>query len=444
MSTHAIVVGGGWAGIAAASALADSGARVTLLEARRQWGGRATSWPDPKYDDVVDNGQHVLLGCYDETTALLRRLGTAERVRFPGALRLVMREPGGRQTVLDASRAPGKLGLGLALFTWDRLPLFERVSLARAVATAPPPSATLSVAQWLDQLGQGESARRFFWRPLIEAALNETDARAPAILLHAVIVRAFRAHANAAAIGVPACGLAELVAPIAPLLEARGGSARLGVHARAIAPAPGGGFTVELEDEPALTAPTLVLAVPAAEARALVADALPDLARRIAPAAQLEGSPIVTATLWYDGPVMPSPLIGLVAPPTGHGPGFHWAFDRSAWLGGAASGRHAVTLVASVARDLAPRPTGEILERAHATLELYGITARRALFGRVVKEPHATPALTAENLEARADPDTGIRGFALAGDWTRQALPATIEAAVASGHRSARLVRAAL
>jgi uncharacterized protein with NAD-binding domain and iron-sulfur cluster len=77
---NAVVVGGGYAGIAAALALADAGDHVTLLEARRHWGGRATSWPDPKMGEHVDNGQHVWLGCYDEKIALLTRLGTRDRI----------------------------------------------------------------------------------------------------------------------------------------------------------------------------------------------------------------------------------------------------------------------------------------------------------------------------------------------------------------------------
>jgi zeta-carotene desaturase len=438
---HAVVVGGGYAGIAAAVALARRGARVTLLESRRQWGGRATSWPDPKSGDVVDNGQHVFLGCYAETLALLEQLGTRSLVRFPAALRLVLREPGGRETRLDAGRAPGRLGLAWALFTWDRLPLGDRIELARAVALAPTPSPSLTTAEWLAGLGQRETAMRFFWQPLVEAALNERVDRAPAAQLHAVIARAFRGEARAAAVGVATAGLGALVDPIADDLAARGGTARLGVEVRGLVREPnarGAQLQVLLEDATPLRADAVVLAVPAAEAHALAGVADGASSEALAPAASLEGSPIVTVTLWFDAPVLPAPMIGLIAPPAGAGPGFHWVFDRSAFVGRARDGRHVVTLVASAARELASRPSGEILERAHSALELYGLTTRRSSFGRVVKEPKATPAFTPASHHARPGVASSLPGLAFAGDWTRSDLPATIEAAVASGNAAAR------
>src|SRR5690349_25175851 len=59
--SHAVVVGGGLAGVTAALALADAGVRVTLLEGRPRLGGLAFSFR--RGDLTVDNGQHVYLRC---------------------------------------------------------------------------------------------------------------------------------------------------------------------------------------------------------------------------------------------------------------------------------------------------------------------------------------------------------------------------------------------
>jgi len=75
----ALVVGGGFAGLAAATALAEAGARVLLLEARPYLGGRARSWVDAETGAVVDNGQHLFMGCYRETLRLLDRIGARDR-----------------------------------------------------------------------------------------------------------------------------------------------------------------------------------------------------------------------------------------------------------------------------------------------------------------------------------------------------------------------------
>ena len=78
MTTYdAIVVGAGFAGLSAAVRLTREGARVLVLEARGRLGGRATAFADRETGEIVDNGQHVLLGCYRDTWAFLRDIGAA-------------------------------------------------------------------------------------------------------------------------------------------------------------------------------------------------------------------------------------------------------------------------------------------------------------------------------------------------------------------------------
>src|SRR5258705_346658 len=164
-------------------------------------------------------------------------------------------------------------------------------ALTRAIAEAPAPHPTLTASEWLDGLAQPPSARRAFWGPLAEAAINLPLTAASAALLYAVVERAFRGTAQAAAVGIPRTGLAELVAPIADLLAARGGRARLGAPVRAIVPARAdaleaapGGFEVRLENGEALAAERGAIAAPAADARGPPA-ALPAAAARPAQAA---------------------------------------------------------------------------------------------------------------------------------------------------------------
>ena len=74
------MIGGGFAGLSAATALAERGVRVLVLEARPTLGGRANAFTDPATGERVDNGQHVLVGGYHETFAFLRRVNTAAAV----------------------------------------------------------------------------------------------------------------------------------------------------------------------------------------------------------------------------------------------------------------------------------------------------------------------------------------------------------------------------
>src|SRR5829696_5434857 len=76
-----VVMGAGFAGLSAAALLAENGIPVIVLDARPRLGGRATAFPDRHSGELVDNGQHVMFGCYRETLAFLRLIGADDRVR---------------------------------------------------------------------------------------------------------------------------------------------------------------------------------------------------------------------------------------------------------------------------------------------------------------------------------------------------------------------------
>ena len=85
-----VVIGAGFAGLAAATALAEAGAAVQVFEARPGLGGRATGYRDPVTGERIDNGQHVLAGCYTETLRFLDRIGAGSALHRPSSLRVPM------------------------------------------------------------------------------------------------------------------------------------------------------------------------------------------------------------------------------------------------------------------------------------------------------------------------------------------------------------------
>ena len=111
MTDHVIVIGAGFAGLSAATSLAEQGVRVLVLEARPSLGGRASVFTDPATGERVDNGQHVLIGAYRETFRFLRRLGTAQHVYMQPGLAVDIIDRDGRTSRLACPAIPAPLHL---------------------------------------------------------------------------------------------------------------------------------------------------------------------------------------------------------------------------------------------------------------------------------------------------------------------------------------------
>ena len=117
------VIGGGVAGLAAATALAEAGRRVLVLEARGELGGRATAFIDRETGELVDNGQHVLFGCYRETFQLLRRIGAEATSGAAVARGAVPRRVGPPIGPALSGAARRRCTCSRGVFDWDALPL---------------------------------------------------------------------------------------------------------------------------------------------------------------------------------------------------------------------------------------------------------------------------------------------------------------------------------
>src|SRR6202049_2782806 len=116
-----IIIGGGFSGLSAGVALAEKGFRVALLESKPSLGGRAYSFADPDSGDFVDNGQHVLMGCYTETLDFLARIGASDQLVFHEDLEIEMLAGAGRSALLKTARLPGPLHMTAALLGYQHL-----------------------------------------------------------------------------------------------------------------------------------------------------------------------------------------------------------------------------------------------------------------------------------------------------------------------------------
>ena len=179
MKPTALIVGAGLAGISTAVHLSSAGFQVTLLEKAPRPGGRTYSFQEPVSGDWLDNGQHILMGCYKETLHLLELLQTRDRLHTLPPYRAVWIEPGGKCHLLDGSGAFGRLSLLWGLLQLQTLGWKDRWAIIRAMRSiekmAPSRLAhlnSLSCREWLESLHQTPLAMERFWNPLIIATLN--------------------------------------------------------------------------------------------------------------------------------------------------------------------------------------------------------------------------------------------------------------------------------
>lgn len=431
MAFDAIIIGGGCAGFSAATALAESGARVLVVEARPRLGGRATAFTDPATGERVDNGQHILMGCYDATFAFLRRIGAADRVRWQSGLKVPMIDRDGHYSVLALPALPSPLHFLAGVLTWDALSWGERLSVLKigsAIRSGGDKPLGLSVRDWLVKNGQAPRLCELFWEPLALAALNQSIDQAEAVYFIRVLERVFGPDPSAAALVLPAVPLDEMYAePAKQWLEQRGHEVRVNAPARIVIENQRVSG-VRVRDE-LIEAPMVVSTVAWHAFHALFDRPPAGLQDTIANASALASLPIVTVNLWFDRAVMHEPLVGLP------GRNFQWVFDRRAIVGGDAShlsliSSGAETIVSMSNEELAAMALGEV--RA----ALPEARAARLTKSLAVREKRSTFSLAAD-APPRPQTRTAIRGLLLAGDWIDTGLPATIESAVISGQLAA-------
>jgi squalene-associated FAD-dependent desaturase len=438
------VIGAGWAGLAAAVALRDAGDNVTVFEASRTPGGRARRVDAAGWSTPLDNGQHILLGAYTETLALMRRLG-----RDPD--RLLLRQPLHIERTdgsfrLHAPLLPAPLNAAWALafaqgLRWpDRWAALRMMrALARQHWQAP---ATNSVKDLLNTHAQPDDLVRLLWEPLCLAALNTSVAEASAGLFVRVLNDSLNTTRRHSDLLLPRCDLSSLW----PDAAAAHCDIRYGATVRQILPTAGS------EPPQATDTPTsqlysidgepfdaVVIATPPATAKRLLQKLAPTPA---VPALyecldNFDYSAIGTLNIRLGAPWhLPHPMMMLSEdPPRGHDG--QWIFDRAHL-----SGRHdqgELAIVVSAADNLLHRDrdvaVGALIEQLKE--QCSRLPALPAIEGTVLYiDKRATfkarPGMT------RPANTTPWKGLVLAGDWTDTGYPGVLEGAVRSGTKAAR------
>ena len=419
------ILGGGWAGLAAAVTLAEHGLQPTLYESSSQLGGRARRVM--KDGLALDNGEHILLGAYHATLALMRRVGVD-----PGQVchssPLHLRVYPDFQMRAAALPAPLHLAWGLLRasgFSWQDK--FAVLRMLRGLRQKQFVVAAMTVAALLDHYRQTASSCAYLWRPLCLAALNTAPDKADAQIFVNVLRDSFFGTRQDSQMFLPQVDLGRLFPDAAErYLRARGATIYLQHPAQRVLPTATG--LVLSTAHHSQNYSHIICALPPYRVPAVLADCVALSVEKTALAAYIY-EPIYTIYLQYARTqVLPMPMLGM------RGPIGQWVFDRGL-LGGMAG------LLAVVISARGAHQTLEHTQLARAVAaelsEQFGITDAPQ-WSQVIAEKRATFSCTPGVFRPRQQ--TAQAGLYLAGDYTASDYPATLEAAVRSGIQCAHKI----
>jgi zeta-carotene desaturase len=431
------VIGAGVAGMSAASALAEAGFRVQLVERRGYLGGRASSYLYPGVGEVIDNCQHVLFGCCTNLIGFYRRIGAADRVHWTSEMTMI--EPGGRRSQLGPSWLPAPLHGLPKLMTAHAFTLGDKIALGRAFSALMRPVAndsSESLGTWLRRNGQTEGAIDRFWRLVIASALNAEIDQIALPYAAKVIRELFMNSAEAGSMGMSRVPLSELYAGVIPFLEERGGSVHLNTHVEGAAwDARRAQWTVRTRIGE-LISDSVIAALPFEAMQGLLpnlppAEGAEKLARQME---QHEHWPICSVHLWFDREITELEHAVLLDRE------IHWMYNQSRLQTG--RGGHYIELVVSATRSFAALKREEAIELALGELAEFFPRVKEAKLEKValVKEVRATFGVPPGIDASRPSAVSPWPNLFLAGDWVATGWPSTMESGARSGHLAAEAV----
>jgi squalene-associated FAD-dependent desaturase len=417
------VVGGGWAGLAAAVGATQQGHGVTLFDTAREWGGRARSLPDT--EPPLDNGQHILIGAYTATLGLMRLVGAAPEdtlLRQP----LALLYPDGRG--LQLRPGPPLTAFLRAVLShggWrlrDRLALLTTAAAWRARGFRCPPDWTVTTLC----RGLPPAVNRELIEPLCVAALNTPAAQSSAEVFLRVLQDALFSGPGGADLLLPRRPLSDLLPrPAAAWLAHRDAELRAGHRVQQVMPRADGRWQVD-----GAVFDAVVLACSATEAARLTTPLAPAWA---AQAAALRHEPIVTVYIQSHGTALPQAVTALHA--NERDPA-QYVFDHGR-LGGTPG---LLAFVISGAGNWVDRGLPACAEA----------TLNQALTAFSADTWRSRPSVLRTLAEKRATflctpglsrpPQFIAKNLMAAGDYVAGPYPATLEGAVRSGQSAAALL----
>jgi hydroxysqualene dehydroxylase len=424
MQKKVIVIGGGFAGLSAAAYLTKNKFKVTLLEASPKLGGRAYSFIDKETENIIDNGQHILMGCYNFTLDFLSLIDATSNFNFQKRLEVNFVKEGFRVLPLNSFPSIYPFNLLIGLLRFRAISFSNRLSLLKVFFKLPFYSqnkfSKINIKQWLDREGQSQEVQDAFWRILAVGAFNTSIEKASAKIFIDIIRQIFLTGNKASIILLPKYGLSESYCNNAQeFIRRNGGEIILSEPVEKIIISNDIVTELHSSGKVFLDFDFVVSAIPSFALTRIIDDET----NFISP--DFKYSPILNVHIWLKENKIPEGFFGLINSP------LHWVFNKGTHL----------NVVISDGEALASKSDDDLMAIVKVELEKFLLMKPENLLSyKIIKEKRATFIPSSDILEKRPTQQTNIKNLILAGDWVDTGLPSTIESAVKSGKIASDLV----
>ena len=421
---HCIVIGGGITGLASAAYLTKQNIKVTLLESAPKLGGRAYSFTEQKSNDVIDNGQHILMGCYFDTINFLKLIGAKENFIYQKSLRINFLTQAGKLVRLKSFTSLYPFNLLFALLNFNAITYIERLSLLKFVIKLPFIShqklSDKNIRVWLKEEKQSDDTIKSLWEIIAVGALNTNIDKASAFMFREILMKIFFNGNFASTIILPKNGLSDAYVKNAKeFIESNGGKIKLSSSVKEFKISDNKIVEIKTADEVYNDFDYVISSIPFYAFNNIFPELILD--EKI----EFEYSSILNIHIWLKNNPLEEQFYGLIDSPV------HWIFNK---------GNH-INLVISDADYLIDKSAEDIYKLCvNELIKCAKLEESDFSQYKVLKEKRATFIPSNKIINTRPSSKTKIANLFLAGDWTDTGLPSTIESAVKSGRIAAEII----
>ena len=422
-----IVVGGGLSGLSTAVFLANKGIKSHLIEASPKLGGRTYSFNENDFQTEIDNGQHILMGCYNYTFDFLQNIDALDRVEFQKNLNVNFVNQKGEINKLSGDKLFYPFNLLIGILGYKALSIHERISILnfflKILITKPNIYRNCTTLELLKKFNQTENSIKSFWEIIHVGTLNTELKLSSAELFIRILKTIFFTGNHSTKIVLPKFGLSKVfIENAVSFLERNGSEIYLSERVTDFEINEGSIKKVVTNKREIVNFDKVVLSVPQ-----FALNKFDSITESLNIDFELKYSPILSVHIWLNENPFNEKFYGLIDSD------IHWIFNHN---------KH-VTLVTSSAERFMNQSEDEISEKFIKELETrFSDFNKNKIIGlKIIKEKRATFIPSVETEEKRLNLKRMFGNLIISGDWTNTELPSTIEGAIKSGFLAASEIK---